>query len=99
MMYVHCCFRILSEAHELTVFPNLAGSNGLERITLDRASITELPSKLCQNLQQLTVLYVSIDYKFHFKYLVILVIIHITMFDICTSFDIQSICRPINMSA
>ncbi|XP_045175461.2 leucine-rich repeat-containing G-protein coupled receptor 5-like isoform X1 [Mercenaria mercenaria] len=47
---------VLSEAHELTSFPNLAGSNGLEKITIDRASITSLPDKLCQNLHALTVL-------------------------------------------
>ncbi|XP_060552308.1 leucine-rich repeat-containing G-protein coupled receptor 4-like isoform X2 [Ruditapes philippinarum] len=47
---------VLSEAGELTIFPNLAGSTSLEKISLDRASITSLPDKLCQNLHQLTVL-------------------------------------------
>lgn len=47
---------VLSEAHELTVFPNLAGSSGLEKVTLDRAAIRQLPDDLCKNLLVLTVL-------------------------------------------
>ncbi|KAL4224905.1 Protein-hormone receptor [Mactra antiquata] len=46
---------VLSEVHDLTVFPNLEGTYMLETITLDRASIKELPPTPCKNMHYLKV--------------------------------------------
>ncbi|XP_052802629.1 follicle-stimulating hormone receptor-like isoform X2 [Mya arenaria] len=46
---------VLSEVREMQEFPNLSGTTGLEKITLDRASISVLPEDLCQNLPHLAV--------------------------------------------
>ena len=41
-------FRMVSEAREVTEFPNLNGSSSLELIRLDRASIGSIPIDLCE---------------------------------------------------
>ena len=40
--------RILSEAHEVTEFPNLNGTTSLEILRLDRANIVEIPKEICK---------------------------------------------------
>ncbi|CAB3366951.1 Hypothetical predicted protein [Cloeon dipterum] len=38
---------ILSDARNLTIFPNLNGSSSIEILTIERASLQEVPSNLC----------------------------------------------------
>ncbi|KAL5007915.1 hypothetical protein ScPMuIL_016721 [Solemya velum] len=45
---------ILSEAHDLTEFPDLTGTSSLTELRLDRASIRVIPSDLCKDLHKLT---------------------------------------------
>ena len=49
-------YRELSEARDITEFPDLTGTTRLTKIILDRASITSLPSNLCDNLEKLKIL-------------------------------------------
>ena len=39
---------MISEAREVTAFPNLNGTSSLELIRLDRASIGSIPEDLCE---------------------------------------------------
>lgn len=46
-------FRVLSEARELTEFPNLNGTSALEVLRIDRASIYDIPDTLCMTCPKL----------------------------------------------
>ena len=48
--------RELSEARDITEFPDLTGTTRLTRIILDRASISALPANLCENMADLKIL-------------------------------------------
>lgn len=56
--------RILSEARELTEFPNLNGTSALEVLRIDRASIYSIPDSLCTTCPKLKSLYVR-DERVH----------------------------------
>jgi len=65
--YHYYCSRVLSEARELTEFPNLNGTSALEVLRIDRASIYSIPDTLCTTCPKLKSLYVVL-YNLHTMY-------------------------------